>query len=104
MADRNRPHASDEPDKQVAVALQYTRDVDQAPRVIAKGEGSIAEQIRAIAEARGIHVRHDADLAQLLMAVDIDSPIPLEAYEAVARILSYIYRANSTLKAAGGVR
>jgi flagellar biosynthesis protein len=97
---------SDGPDDEpkVAVALKYAHKVDPAPRVIAKGAGAIAEQIRAIAESRGIAINKDVDLAQLLMAVDLDSPIPIEAYEAVARILSYIYRANQQLKTAGTTR
>lgn len=93
------PRTPPSSDAKLAVALKYERDIDAAPRVVAKGQGSIAEQIRAIAESRGITITQNADLAQLLMAVDLDSPIPLEAYEAVARILSYIYRANGTLKA-----
>lgn len=97
VPNRNSP----QPEKQVAVALKYALGVDAAPVVVAKGAGSIADQIRAIAESRGITVTKNADLAELLMAVDLDSPIPIEAYEAVARILSYIYRANSALKTAG---
>jgi len=58
---------------------------------------SVAEQILEIAFAAGIKVRQDADLAQLLAAVDVDSQIPLEAFTAVAEILAYIYRANGRL-------
>ncbi len=64
------------------------------PRVIAKGEGSVAEQILAIAFERGVKVRTDPDLAQILRAVEVDSEVPLEALAAVAEILSYIYRAG----------
>ena len=83
----------------VAVALQYQRGVDQAPRVVAKGQGPLADQIRAIALAHGVEVRQDSDLATLLAAVELDTPIPVEAFAAVAEILAYIYRANSSLKA-----
>ena len=38
--------------------------------------------------------REDADLVQILAAVDVDSPVPTEAYAAVAEILAYLYRAN----------
>ncbi len=69
-------------------------DPARAPKVIAAGRGSVAEQILALAFANGIKVREDADLAELLSAVDIDSEIPLEAFTAVAEILSYVYRAN----------
>jgi flagellar biosynthesis protein len=43
-------------------------------------------------------VRSDRDLVRLLDTVDIDSPIPLEAFQAVAEILSYIYRKQDKLK------
>ena len=43
-------------------------------------------------------VRSDRDLVRLLDTVDIDSPIPLEAFQAVAEILSYIYRRQDKLK------
>ena len=80
----------------VAVALQYEPDKDNAPRVVAGGRGSIAEQILQIAFAQEIKVREDPDLAELLTAIDIDSEIPTEAFAAVAEILIYVYRANGT--------
>lgn len=79
----------------VAVALEYDPTVDGAPRVVAGGRGRIAEQILEIAFATGIKVREDADLAELLSAIDLDSEIPLEAFAAVAEILVYVYRANN---------
>lgn len=81
-----------------AVALHYERGVDEAPRVIASGKGAIAEQILAIADAQGIKVRKDADLIEILSTLDVDSAIPLEAFAAVAEILSYVYAANASLK------
>jgi flagellar biosynthesis protein len=78
----------------VAVALQYEPDHDNAPRVVAGGRGTIAEQILQIAFAQGIKVRADPDLAELLTVIDIDSEIPTEAFAAVAEILIYVYRAN----------
>lgn len=80
-----------------AVALQYERGVDEAPRVIATGKGMYADQILAVAFERGIKVREDADLIEILSAIDVDSPIPLEAFAAVAEILSYVYAANASL-------
>lgn len=82
----------------VSVALKEAED-GRAPRVLAAGRGSVAEQILALAFAEGIKVREDADLAELLAAVDIDSEIPLEAFTAVAEILSYVYRANGEMGA-----
>lgn len=79
----------------VAVAVQRQGPAARPPRVTAKGEGAVAEQILAIAFERGVKVRSDADLAEILKAVEIDCEVPLEALAAVAEILSYVYRANA---------
>jgi flagellar biosynthesis protein len=82
----------------IAVALEEQADAS-APKVLASGRGALAEQILAIAFANGVKVREDADLAEVLTAIDIDNPIPTEAYAAVAEILSYLYRANGKVPA-----
>ncbi|MFZ4541354.1 MAG: EscU/YscU/HrcU family type III secretion system export apparatus switch protein [Rickettsiales bacterium] len=81
-----------------AVAIEYERGTDEAPRVTASGAGSLAEQILAIAFDRGIKVREDAELVEILSLVDVDSPIPLEAFTAVAEILAFVYQANAARK------
>ena len=81
-----------------AVALGYDMEKDNAPKVVAKGQGHIAKKIVQIALDEGIEIHQDADLLQILKAVDIDSEIPLEAFGAVAEIISYIYRANGKMK------
>ncbi len=86
-------------ERAVAVALQADGK-GRAPRVIAAGRGSVAEQILEIAFAKGVKVREDADLAELLSAIDIDSDIPLEAFAAVAEILTYVYKANAGMAGA----
>ena len=60
-----------------------------------------AEQILQIAFDRGVKVRTDADLVELLAAVDVDSEVPLEALAAVAEILSYVYRQTSPQPTSG---
>lgn len=77
-----------------AVALGYEPDKDKAPKVLAKGQGHVAQKIIQIAIDEGIEIRKDADLLQILKAVDIDSEIPIEAFSAVAEIISYIYQQN----------
>ncbi len=83
---------------QKAVAVEYERGVDEAPRVTASGKGAIAEQILQIAFERGIKVREDAELVEILSLVEVDSPIPLEAFTAVAEILAFVYQANAKRK------
>lgn len=77
-----------------AVALGYDMEKHNAPKVLAKGQGHVAEKIIQIALDQGIEIRQDADLVQILKAVDIDSEIPIEAFSAVAEIISYIYQQN----------
>ncbi|WP_119301954.1 EscU/YscU/HrcU family type III secretion system export apparatus switch protein [Dongia deserti] len=86
--------------KPIAVALDAKgRDGSprpKTPRVVATGRGPVAEQILAIAFQKGVPVREDSDLAQILAAVELDAEIPIDALAAVAEILSYVYRANRT--------
>ena len=76
----------------VAVAIKYERGKDPAPRVVAKGTGHVAEAILALAREHGIAVRNDAALAEVLAQIELDRQIPVEAYVAVAEVLSYIFR------------
>ena len=78
-----------------AVAVKTAREAGFLPRLVASGQGAVAEQILQIAWANDIKVREDADLVEILSAIDIDSEIPVEAIAAVAEILSYVYRANA---------
>ncbi|MEX0582822.1 MAG: EscU/YscU/HrcU family type III secretion system export apparatus switch protein [Sneathiella sp.] len=79
-------------DGAIAVALSYGDSPDTLARVTASGKGEIAEQILQLAFARGVKVRTDSDLAQILAEIEVDCPIPLEAFAAVSEILSYLYR------------
>ncbi len=81
----------------LAVALSHDLESEAAPRVTASGRGAVAEQILRVALEHGVEIRHDADLAEVLSTLEIDSEIPLEAFAAVAEILAYIYRANGQL-------
>lgn len=79
---------------QKAVALAREPECTARPRVVAAGRGAVAEQILQVAFANDVRVREDADLVEVLSAVDIDAEIPIEAMAAVAEILAYVYRAN----------
>ncbi|MGH1375734.1 MAG: EscU/YscU/HrcU family type III secretion system export apparatus switch protein [Alphaproteobacteria bacterium] len=82
------------PKKKTAVALKDSEGGKKVPRIAAAGRGVIAEKILALAFENDIKVREDSDLAELLTTIEIDSPIPSEAFMAVGEILSYIYQAN----------
>lgn len=78
----------------VAVAIEDASAAGELPKITAAGRGKIAEQILQLAFERGIKVREDAALAEMLAKVELDSPIPSEAFMAIAEILTYVYRAN----------
>lgn len=78
-----------------AIALRYRSNTDHAPRVLAKGAGPVADRIIAIATEHGIPLHEDRDLVALLAALEIDAEVPPALYQALAEVLSHIYRANA---------
>jgi len=79
--------------KKKAVALKY-RNNEDAPRIVAKGERSLAELILKIAGENGIPIEKNEWLAQTLMQFDVGDYIPEEVYEVVARLLAFVYKLN----------
>ncbi len=79
-----------------AAALAYdAKGGDNAPRVIAKGYGLVAEMIIQRAQEAGLYVHRAPEMVSLLMQVDLDSRIPPELYQAVAELLAWLYRLES---------
>jgi flagellar biosynthesis protein len=78
-----------------AAALKYDHGKDAAPKLAAKGRGSIAERIIETAKAHGVPVHQDADLVEVLEKVEIDTEIPLEVYAVVAEVFAYLYKVNN---------
>jgi flagellar biosynthesis protein len=77
-----------------AVALQYKPGQDTAPRVTAKGSGSVASKIIELAREHGIPVKDDPDLVEVLSQLDIQEEIPAELYVLVAELLAFVYKIN----------
>jgi flagellar biosynthesis protein len=77
--------------RQSAVALAY-HDSEGAPKVVAKGQGTLAETIIARAREAGVYVHESPELVAVLMQVDLDTRIPPELYLAVAELLAWLYR------------
>ncbi|MEH6755276.1 MAG: EscU/YscU/HrcU family type III secretion system export apparatus switch protein [Alphaproteobacteria bacterium] len=102
MPATNSPSSNPSKTRSSAVALKAApgRDVSAPARIIAKGDGALADQILELAFANGVKVREDADLVEVLNAVDVDCDVPLHALAAVAEILTYVYRANGDLATA----
>jgi len=75
---------------QLAVALHY--DKTGAPRVVAKGRGSLGEKIIEIAKAHDIPIEENEVLAGALSNVELGDEIPAELYKAVAELLVFVRR------------
>ena len=88
-----------EENKRSAVAIEYDRSWarDAAPRITAKGEGYVADEILKRAQDIGLPVERNQDLLNLLYAVDLGDEIPVDAFVVVAEILRYIYEKNGEL-------
>lgn len=75
-----------------AVALSYDPEVSDAPKVLAKGKGKIAENILERAQEHAIPVQQDPSLLELLGQLNVNETIPEELYQAVSEVFAYVYR------------
>ncbi|MCH1640587.1 EscU/YscU/HrcU family type III secretion system export apparatus switch protein [Paenibacillus timonensis] len=94
---KEKPPASDLAFKK-AVALKYDPGQGEAPIVVAKGKGLIADRILDAALEHGIPVQEDAALVEVLSKLDLDQQIPAELYDLVAEILTFIYRSDKMVE------
>jgi len=77
----------------LAVVLKYDGMTMEAPRVVAKGAGPVAENIKKIATESDVPVVENKELARnLYKIVDIGGDVPTELFQAVAEILAYVYK------------
>ena len=82
--------------RQLAVALHY--DKTGAPRVVAKGRGSIGEKIIELARAHDIPIEENEVLAGALSNVELGEEIPAELYKAVAEVLIFVLRLSGRIR------
>ncbi len=80
----------------LAVALHY--DKKAAPRVVAKGRGTLGEKIVEIAKEHGVPIQENEVLAGALSHVELDDEIPAELYKAVAEVLIFVMRLSGRLR------
>jgi flagellar biosynthesis protein len=83
-------------DIQLAVALHY--DKTGAPRVVAKGKGTIGEKIIEVAKANNIPIEENEVLAGALSNVELGDEIPQELYKAVAEVLIFVLRLSGRVR------
>ncbi|MEM8773253.1 MAG: flagellar biosynthesis protein FlhB [Pseudomonadota bacterium] len=82
-----------------AVALDYEMGAEAAPVCVAKGVDDLALRMRSIAQEHGVPVIENPPLARALHAsVEVDEEIPLEHYEAVARVIGFIMKKSKPRK------
>ena len=87
---------------QSAVALAY--EGGDAPKVVAKGRGLVAEQIIFVAQEHGVFVHESKELVSLLMEIDLDKQIPATLYRTIAELLAWLYHIESAQKSGAGPR
>ncbi|MBL4762643.1 MAG: EscU/YscU/HrcU family type III secretion system export apparatus switch protein [Gammaproteobacteria bacterium] len=73
----------------LAIALEYNGK--EAPRVTAKGAGSVAEEILKIAAENGIPLHEDPGLVQILSKIELGDEIPDTLYQAIAEVLAFVF-------------
>lgn len=78
--------------KPKAAALRYDTQKENAPRVVAKGEGKTAENIIKVAQENGIPLKKDEVLIELLSKVELDKEVPENLYKAVAEVFGFVYK------------
>lgn len=75
-----------------AAALRYERGKNQAPEVVASGQGWVAEQILEIARQNQIPFYQHAELVEALLKLPVGAEIPPELYGLTAQVLSFVLR------------
>lgn len=80
--------------KKRSVALRYDTNLP-APFILAKGEGRLAEELNRIARDFDIPMVEASELTGLLYEVEVGQSIPYETFEAVARVLAFVYSVSS---------
>lgn len=78
-----------------AAALRYDHEKDAVPRMVAKGQGHMAERIMEVARENGVTIREDPDLLEMLCQLEVNQFIPEKLFSAVAEVMAYVYRMNN---------
>jgi flagellar biosynthesis protein len=73
-------------------AIKYKHGADSVPKLVAKGQGHIADRIIALARENGIPIHEDRNMVEILSTIDLYEQIPPKLYRAVAEVLTFIYR------------
>jgi len=77
-----------------AVAVRYQPEKEDAPRLLASGQGEVARKILEIARKHGVPAYSDPELVEILGRFEPGTVIPEELYQVMAEVLAFIYRLN----------
>ncbi|MGP4075590.1 EscU/YscU/HrcU family type III secretion system export apparatus switch protein [Halobacillus sp. K22] len=77
-----------------AIALSYQSENEEAPKVVAKGRGYIADNILEKAKDNRVPIQEDSTLVELLSELNINEQIPEELYHVVAEVFAFIYKTD----------
>ncbi len=99
--DGGEPVSHDGAKPRRALALQYDRNEDSAPRIVAEGTGAVADRILELARQHRVPVKEDPLLAEALAKLEIGETIPPELYVVVAEVFAWLYRLEEKGEGAG---
>ena len=89
----------------LAVALEYDREIMEAPVLVAKGSDFLARKIRELAEEHGVPVIENKPLARAIYeSMEIGEEIPEHLYKAMAEVLAFIYKLKGKKRGASPAR
>ncbi|PCI73517.1 MAG: flagellar biosynthesis protein FlhB [Gammaproteobacteria bacterium] len=72
-----------------AAALKY--DGKNTPKIVAKGDGELAQKIVSLAKENDVHIHYDPLLIDVLSRLELDEEIPETLFLAVAKIIAFAY-------------
>lgn len=75
-----------------AVAVSYDSSKASAPKIVAKGEGKLAQRIVEEAMEHDVPLYEDPSLAEALSYLGLGDEVPENLYELVAKVLAFVYQ------------
>lgn len=90
--------SSSDSSKRKAIAIQYNVEADEVPKIVAAGQGDLADKILKLAEDHQIVLFEDPSLSDLMSKLDVNKSIPLALFPLVAEVLAIVYKLDSMAK------
>ena len=72
-------------------SLKSPQQRNEAPTIVAKGFGDLADEIIALARQNGVLVHEDPYLSDFLATLDLGQEIPEQLYHVIAELISFSY-------------